>query len=98
VNLAPQAGSVTFGRLLETTHVELDNVYGQLAAQYLPYPVVAQDMDGKLVPALCYIVPEMAPGAATADHIMPLLTTAEELAFPPWYLDKIRSFLPGVVS
>jgi hypothetical protein len=36
----------------------------------------------------------MAPGPAAAAHIMPLLTTAEHLAFPAWYLDRIRSFLP----
>jgi len=42
----------------------------------------------------CYIVPDMAPGRAAAAHIMPLLATAERLAFPGWYIDKIRSFLP----
>jgi hypothetical protein len=96
VNLVESPGDMVFGLLMETTHAELAHVYGQLQATYLPQPVVAVDnRDGALVPALCYIVPDMAPGMAEASHILPLLTAAESLGFPDWYLSKIRSFLPA---
>lgn len=93
VNLVPDPQAIVFGRLFETTHSELKHVYGQLAAEYYPYPVLAQDAESRFVPALCYIVPDMPPGQANADHIAPLLATAMQLGFPTWYLDKIRAFL-----
>lgn len=98
VNLVPSQGSAVFGVLLETTHEELGRVYGQLAAAYLPYPVLACDMEGGHVAALCYVVPDMAPGPAEAAHIMPLLREAERLGFPEWYIARIRSFLPASPS
>ena len=94
VNLVPRPGAVAFGLLLETTHIELDHVYGQLKARYVPIPVLAFDMQGRQIPALCYVVPEMAPGRAEAAHILPLLSSAEKLRFPAWYISRIRSFLP----
>ena len=95
VNLAPRAGAAAFGLLLETTHADLAHVYGQLKATYLPQPVLAHAMDGGVTPALCYIVPDMAPGPAEASHILPLLSAAESLGFPQSYLAHIRSFLPA---
>lgn len=98
VNLVRNPGESVFGLLLETTHAELDRVYGQLQAAYFPHPVVAHDMMGGLVPALCYIVPAMVPAQAAASHIQPLLDAGEKLGFPEWYLAKIRSFLPAAGS
>jgi hypothetical protein len=94
VNLRPSPADTAFGLLMEVRHEDLQHVYGQLKATYLPYPVLAHDFEGALVPALCYIVPEMPAGLAEADHINPLLRTATDLGFPGWYLDRIRSFLP----
>jgi Gamma-glutamyl cyclotransferase, AIG2-like len=98
VNLVSSPGASVFGLLLQTTHAQLDHVYGQLKATYVPFPVVAHEMDGRLIPALCYIVPDMAPAQAEASHIQPLLAAGVKLGFPPWYLAKIRSFLPSGVS
>jgi hypothetical protein len=95
VNLVDSPGDTVFGLLLETTHAELAHVYGQLQATYLPQPVVVDDLEGGRVPALCYIVPDMAPGQAEASHILPLLSAAESHGFPDWYLAKIRSYLPA---
>ncbi len=94
VNLVPSPGAAAFGLLLETTHVELDHVYGQLQARYVPIPVLAFDSQGGQIPALCYVVPDMVPGQAEEAHILPLLSSAEKLRFPAWYISRIRSFLP----
>ena len=94
VNLVPNPLETAYGLLLESTHEELALVYGQLKATYLPFPVAAHDAEGRVRPALCYIVPDMAPGQAEADHVLALLRPAEQIGFPDHYLEKIRSFLP----
>lgn len=100
VNLVPKSGETVYGLLLEVSHAELQHVYTQLKAVYLPYPVLAHDADNVYRPALCYIVPDMDKGQAEEAHILSLLEPAETLGFPQWYLSKIRSFLPysGVAS
>lgn len=95
VNLKPNPQAVSFGLLLYLTHGEIEHVYGQLKAKYVPFAVLAQTHSGKLRPALTYVVPEMVPGQADAEHVQNLLKPAEELGFPDWYLAKIRSFLPS---
>ncbi len=95
VNLVPSSDAMVFGVIMEATHQELAHVYGQLKATYLPYAVLAEIRGGTMRPALCYIVPEMPPGEAEADHVRALLDPATELGFPEWYLKKIRQYLPG---
>jgi cation transport regulator ChaC len=94
VNLVRSAGHTVFGMLMEVTHAELERTYSQLKAMYLPEAVIVSDSAGHLRPALCYIVPDMPPGQAEADHVEMLAVAAERLGFPQWYLSKIRSFLP----
>lgn len=96
VNLVRSPSDCVYGVLMELTHAELQHVYGQLKATYLPYPVVACDLDGRMRAALCYIVPEMEAGPAEAAHVEALLEPASKLGFPEWYLEKIRGFLPAV--
>lgn len=97
-NLVPNTDQVAYGLLFKVTHAELDHVYSQLATTYHPYPVLTHDLEGRTRPALCYIVPDMPPGQAEADHVQSLLGPAEQLGFPDWYLSRIRSFLPGASS
>ena len=97
VNLVANPLESAYGLLLESTHDELARVYGQLKATYLPFPVVTHDTDGHVRAALCYIVPDMAPGQAEAEHVLALLRPAERLGFPEHYLERIRSFLPPAV-
>lgn len=94
VNVSPEPGSVVYGLLLQLTHAELQNVYAKLKATYHPRPVIAFTLDGQPRAALCYIVDDMPAGHAERDYVLDLLRPAEELGFPEWYLDKIRSFLP----
>lgn len=94
VNLVRSAGHTVFGMLMEVSHGELERTYSQLKAKYLPEAVIVSDSTGRLHPALCYIVADMPPGPAEADHVEMLATAAGSLGFPDWYLAKIRSFLP----
>lgn len=94
VNVRPCNSGAVFGQLMGVSHDDLERVYAQLKVKYLPHPVLASCADGRHVPALCYIAPEMPEGQAGHDHVMMLLEAAQELAFPGWYLDRIRSFLP----
>lgn len=94
VNLAPNPRSMVYGLLMLLSHRELSHVYGQLKAPYFPFPVLAQDQEGRLRPALCYLSPNMQPGQPEASHVENLLKPAESLGFPEWYIDRIRSYLP----
>ncbi len=94
VNLAPNPRSVAYGLLMLVSHRELGHVYSQLHAPYFPFPVLAQDQEDRLRPALCYLSPDMQTGQADASHVENLLQPAIRLGFPQWYIDTIRSYLP----
>lgn len=94
VNLRVCETGTTFGQLMRVSHEDLERVYAQLKVKYLPYPVLALSAEGRHVPALCYIAGEMPDAVAERDHVMMLLETAQQLAFPSWYLERIRGFLP----
>lgn len=94
MNLVRDDRQTAYGLLLSLTHDEIDHVYGQLKARYYPYPVLARDREGRERPALCYLLPTLAPGQADAHYVNNLLEPAIALGFPDWYLDRIRSFLP----
>lgn len=98
VNLVRSPRHTVFGLLMEVTHAELQHTYSQLKAVYLPEAVLVSDAEGRFHPALCYIVPDMPPGQAEADHVEALATAGENLGFPQWYLTKIRSFLPSAAT
>lgn len=94
VNLVPEPDGLVFGLLMRTTHSELTHVYSQLKAVYNPVAVLVMNSEGRFRPALCYIVEEMAPAQADAEHVEVLACAGEQLGFPSWYLEKVRSFLP----
>lgn len=94
VNLVPNPRGVVYGLLMLSSHRELKRVYEQLKATYFPFPVLAQDQDERLRPALCYLASDMQPGQADAAHVQNLLRPAIRLGFPQWYIERIRSFLP----
>lgn len=94
VNLRACETGTAFGQLMRVRHEDLERVYAQLKARYLPFPVLALGADARHVPALCYIAGEMPDAVADRDHVMLLLESAQQLAFPHWYLERIRGFLP----
>lgn len=99
-NLVRSDRSAVYGVCAPATHQELERLYAHarnvLGETYLPEPVLAELLDGSLLPSLCYICPEMARKPPEADYVERILAPAEKFGFPPWYLERIRSFKPGL--
>jgi hypothetical protein len=97
ISIRPLANLVTsdrhcvYGVLAPATHAELDRLYRHarevLGRTYLPHPVLAHALDGKVEAALCYIAPSLAPGQADPAYVRRILAPAREYGFPPWYLE-----------
>lgn len=94
VNLTRSASGIVYGEVMAVSHQDLTKLYGQLKVTYLPEAVLAMDAQGRYIPALCYIAPEMAKGQAEREHVLMLLEPAQAHGFPEWYLARIKSFLP----
>jgi hypothetical protein len=98
-NLVRSDRHVGYGVCARATHQELDRLYAHarnvLDEIYLPEPVLAELLDGSSRPALCYLCPEMSPRPAEAAYVDRILSPAERFRFPPWYVERIRSFKPG---
>ncbi|HEY7689852.1 MAG TPA: hypothetical protein VH835_14225 [Dongiaceae bacterium] len=54
-----------------------------------------QTLDGKWMPAMTYLCPEMRPGPVEAAYVERIAAPARELGFPAWYLARIERFRPG---
>lgn len=81
-----------YGILTRVTHAELDGLYGQeWVAAYRPEAVLVETLDGRLVPALCYIAPVVG-GVAESGYIDRIVTPARTLGFPEWYISRIEGF------
>lgn len=94
VNVEPSEGGQVYGVVMEMTHAELDKIYSQLKVKYVPVAVAVTQGD-KTVPALSYMADEpMTPAQAEEGHVRMLLEAAQQRAFPAWYLERIRSYLP----
>lgn len=94
MNVEPSDDGRSFGVVMQMTHSELARIYSQLKVEYAPIPVTA-DVSGRPVAALCYVVAQpYAVSQADAPYVETLLEAADELGFPAWYLERIRSYLP----
>lgn len=97
-NLVAAEEHLVYGILATGTHSELDRLYEHardiLGEVYLPEAVLAQTLDGKFRPALCYICPAMADSPPSADYLDRILGSAREYSFPQWYIDRLESFRP----
>jgi hypothetical protein len=57
--LVPSKGAMAFGMLMALTHADLDVLYdGPGLEHYKPEAVLARTLEGLLVPALCFNLPE----------------------------------------
>jgi hypothetical protein len=65
-----------------------------LGETYLPQAVLAESLNGKWRPALCYIAPAMEPRPAARDYVDRIVGPAREYGFPAWYIDRLESFRP----
>lgn len=96
-NLVPSERTCVYGILATGTHDDLDRLYGgyvqdELGATYLPEAVLCETLDGRWVPALCYIAAPMEDALATDDYLDRIVTPARAFGFPAWYIEKLESF------
>ena len=90
--LLHSAGAKSFGMLVALTHAELDALYNAPGLeQYRPEAIVAQTLDGSLVPALCYNLREApAPNESNAEYAERLRGVLSALGFPREYIESVR--------
>ena len=89
--LLPKAGARSYGMLISLTHSELQQLYSAPGLeQYLPEAVLAQTIEGQIIPALCYNLAE-PPNAAdrNPEYVSKLKTVLEALGFPAEYVASI---------
>ena len=89
--LVPATGARSYGMLISLTHSELQQLYAAPGLeQYLPEAVLAQTMDGQIVPALCYNLAE-PPNAAdrNPEYVSKLKSVLQALGFPAEYVASI---------
>jgi hypothetical protein len=89
--IASTATHAEFGRL----YAHAQNVLGEL---YLPEAVPVQTVGGLWRPAPCYICPAMVSRPPENAYVERVLKPAREFGFPPWYVERLESFLarPGM--
>ncbi len=96
-NLAPSEHHCVYGILATGTHDDLDRLYGryvkgELGAIYLPEAVLCQTLDGRWMPALCYIAAPTDQARATDDYLDRIVKPARKYGFPEWYIERLESF------
>ena len=95
-NLVRSERNCVYGIAALVTHEELDRLYAHaenvLGGAYRPEAVIVETSDGKMKPALCYIAPDMKPGAARPDYVKRIVDPAREYGFPDWYIVRLESF------
>ncbi len=98
-NLIKSDGGCVYGILASSTHSELNRLYSLtkeiFGVEYLPEPVLVETINGKFVPALCYICPEIKEVQATNEYVDKIFHPAKKSGFPQWYLNKLNSFRPA---
>lgn len=89
--LLPQASARAYGMLIALTHVDLDVLYGAPGLEaYRPEAVLGRQVDGPMVPALCYNLREAPlPGERNPEYALRLQGVLRGLGFPAAYVDAI---------
>jgi cation transport regulator ChaC len=97
-NLVRSDRHTVYGIVVQATHAELARLYDyarqDLGGVYLPEAVLVQTADGRWLPALCYIAPEMEHRPAANDYLDRIAGAARQLGFPGWYLARLEEFRP----
>lgn len=95
-NLIRSDQHCVYGIIAAATHEELQRLYahaqGVLGEVYLPEAVLIETLDGKWLPALCYICPEMQARPAADDYLDRIIKPAKAFGFPQWYIARLESF------
>ena len=96
-SLVPSERHCVYGILATGTHDDLERLYGryvqgELGATYLPEAVLCQTLDGRWIPALCYIAEPSEQSRATDDYLDRIVGPARDFGFPDWYIERLESF------
>lgn len=89
--LVSASGARVYGMVFALTHDELDQLYNAPGLeQYMQEAVLAHNMDGEPLSALCYNLSE-APDLdeTNADYAAQLRAVLTKLEFPPEYIASI---------
>ena len=89
--LVPHTGARAFGMLLALTHAGLQSLYSAPGLEhYRPEAVLAQQLEGPSVPALCYNLREAPhPDERNPDYARRLQGVLRNLGFPREYIESI---------
>lgn len=89
--LLPTTGARAYGMLISLTHSELQQLYAAPGLeQYLPEAILAQTIEGQVIPALCYNLAD-PPNAAdrNPEYASKLKSVLQRLGFPAEYVASI---------
>ena len=82
-----------YGTLIELEQAELERLYsGDSVAAYRPSPVEAREMDGRLVTAVCYLLPMSQVSGSNHNYARQLASVAGKLNLPRDYIDEIETW------
>jgi len=96
-NLEDHPEGRAYGLLARVSHDDLDVLYGGdpsalQGARYFPEAVLVHTEEGRRVPAVTYICPNLPGGPADAAYIAKLVSAAEGLNLPANYVAYLRTF------
>jgi AIG2-like family len=85
-----------YGLAASLTFEDLNRLYSAsssiLTKQYFPVPVLVETVGGKLVKALCYVLPEIPTGTVNQEYAEKMVKLAEHYDFPEWYVERLAAF------
>lgn len=89
--LVPEPTGCVHGVLMELPHAEVDRLYSEPGVQaYRPEAVLAEGVDGAVVPALCFNLPEAPdPAETNAEYAAKLRELGRRLELPADYVESI---------
>jgi hypothetical protein len=95
-NLVRSDRSVVFGSLMAVTHDDLTTIYSGLeknfGIRYFPEAVLAKTREGFVLPALCYLVPQLPDSAPDPPFVKQLAQCVRSMGHPEWYAAHVESF------
>ena len=101
-NLARSDRAVVFGSLMAVTHDDLTTLYSGLektfGIRYVPEAVLAMRRDGSVLPALCYLVPQLPDAPPDPAFIKQLAECVRSMGHPEWYAAHVESFSAPITT
>lgn len=90
--LASAPGKRAYGATMSLTHAELERLYSVPTLEaYRPEPILAHLADGRVIPALCYNLPEPPDSKErNPEYLAKLCAVAQKVGLPPNYLAMLE--------